>query len=65
MSFANSDMAHGLDKHYATLGLLPSAHPAVVKATIRALQNLHHPDKGGDPVEFAKIQEAAEAIQGD
>lgn len=47
---------------YAVLGIRPDASDIVVKAAWRALVNKTHPDVGGDPVAFQKIQEAYEAI---
>ncbi len=43
---------------YATLHLLPSAPPEVVKAAYRALSMIHHPDKGGDTRAMQKVNEA-------
>ncbi len=48
---------------FAALHLLPSAPVEVVKAAYKALAVIHHPDKGGDAVQFTKIQKAWEAVE--
>lgn len=35
--------------HYSTLGVVPSADPAVIKAAYRALATIYHPDKNSSP----------------
>ncbi|TDP78166.1 DnaJ-like protein [Aquabacterium commune] len=35
--------------HYSTLGVVPSADPAVIKAAYRALAAIYHPDKNSSP----------------
>jgi len=44
------------------LYLLPTAPPAVVKASYRALASLHHPDHGGSSEDFRAIQKAYDEI---
>lgn len=50
------------DGVYATLFLLDGAPIQVVKAAYRALSKLHHPDAGGDPEKFKKINLAYKEI---
>lgn len=50
-----------MDK-YSILGVKPTDDPATIKKAYRRLASKHHPDKGGDPDQFRKIQEAYEAI---
>lgn len=45
------------------LGLLPSAHPAVVKAAYRALVLLRHPDRGGSEEEMKRLNAAYLKLQ--
>ncbi len=47
---------------YAVLGLGENASPAEVKRRYRELAFQHHPDQGGDPEEFRRLQEAAEQL---
>jgi DnaJ-domain-containing protein 1 len=44
----------------AVLGLKRDATPKEIKSKYRELAKKNHPDKGGDPVKFAKIQQAYE-----
>lgn len=44
------------------LGVGSDASPADIKSAYRKLAMKHHPDKGGDPAEFQKIQEAYDAL---
>ncbi len=48
---------------FATLHLLPSAPPEVVRASYKALAMKHHPDKGGDTEAMQKINEAYERLR--
>ena len=50
--------------HYATLGLTSNATPAEVTKAFRKLALVYHPDKGGDPEEFKKINNAYMALTG-
>jgi DnaJ-domain-containing protein 1 len=48
---------------FATLHLLPSAPPEVVRASYKALAMKHHPDKGGDVRAMQRINEAYERLR--
>ena len=48
--------------HYQTLGVTPQSDKAEIKQSFRKLASKHHPDKGGDPEEFKKIQQAYEVL---
>lgn len=52
-----------MDDPYSVLGVQPDADEWVIKAVYQALVKEHHPDSGGDPEEFKRIQKAYEAIQ--
>jgi len=52
-------MAHD---HYQNLGLSPTASPDEIKQAYRAKAKDLHPDKGGDPVEFASVAKAYEVL---
>jgi hypothetical protein len=43
---------------HAVLFVTRNAPPEVIKAAYKALAQKHHPDHGGDPEEFRKIDEA-------
>ena len=43
---------------YKTLGLKEGASAEEIKTAYRRLAMKHHPDRGGDPEEFKKIQSA-------
>ena len=47
---------------YDVLGLDRNATPDDVKKAYRKLAREHHPDKGGDPEKFKKVQEAYEVL---
>lgn len=47
-----------MSKAFATLGLPNTAMPDEVKAKWRELCMIHHPDRGGNPVEFNTIRKA-------
>jgi DnaJ-class molecular chaperone len=47
---------------YDILGLTRDATPDEVKKAYRKLAREHHPDKGGDPEKFKKVQEAYETL---
>lgn len=51
-----------LTSPYAVLFLTPEAPDYVVKAVYRAMVKQLHPDHGGDPDQFLKIQEAYEQL---
>lgn len=44
--------------HYNTLGVPRDASQEDIKKAFRKLAMTHHPDKGGDPAQFQKINEA-------
>lgn len=48
--------------HYKTLGVPRDASQDDIKKAFRKLAMTHHPDKGGDPNEFQKINEAYETL---
>lgn len=48
--------------YYSILGVAPGASEQEIKKAYRRMANRHHPDKGGDPVEFHKIQQAYDAL---
>jgi len=50
---------------YATLGVGRSADTNEIKKSYRDLAKEHHPDKGGDPEKFKKIQGAYEVLSDD
>jgi DnaJ-class molecular chaperone len=47
-----------MSKAFATLGLPDTATPDEVKAKWRELCMVHHPDRGGNAVEFNEIRKA-------
>jgi len=51
------------DNPYVILGIHPDAMDIVVKAVYRALVKQTHPDSGGKPEEFIKVQKAYEEIE--
>ena len=54
-----------MKKLYEVLGVEETATTEDIKKAHRKLVKEHHPDKGGDPEEFAKIQEAYEVLSDD
>jgi len=48
--------------YYETLGVTQSTTPKDIKNAYRKLASKHHPDKGGDPEQFKKIQEAYDVL---
>jgi curved DNA-binding protein len=48
--------------HYNTLGVSRDATQEDIKKAFRKLAMTHHPDKGGNPAEFQKINEAYEVL---
>lgn len=49
-------------QHYQSLGLQFDATQDEIKAAYRRLAGVHHPDRGGSPEVFRRIQSAYEAI---
>ena len=47
---------------YETLGLPRDADVGAIKAAYRRAARKHHPDAGGDPSEFAKVQQAYDTL---
>jgi DnaJ family protein A protein 2 len=50
---------------YTTLGVSKDADTNEIKKAFKKLAMTHHPDKGGDPEEFKKIQHAHEVLSDD
>lgn len=50
---------------YDRLGVSRDADPSEIKKAFKKLAMTHHPDKGGDPEEFKKIQHAHEILTDD
>lgn len=50
---------------YQRLGVSKDADTAEIKKAFKKLAMTHHPDKGGDPEEFKKIQHAHEVLTDD
>jgi curved DNA-binding protein len=48
--------------HYSTLGVARDATQEEIKKAYRKLAMTHHPDKGGSPAEFQKINDAYEVL---
>lgn len=48
--------------YYETLGVNHTTQPTEIKQAYRKLASKHHPDKGGDPEQFKKIQEAWDVL---
>src|SRR5262249_22774605 len=53
----------GQDPCWATLGLTPAATAEAVRQQYFRLAKQHHPDHGGDPAEFRRVQTAYERAQ--
>lgn len=48
--------------HYKVLGIPEDADDAVIKAAYRKLALKHHPDKGGDTIQFQAVSNANEVL---
>ena len=48
--------------YYEALGVNHTTTPKEIKTAYRKLASKHHPDKGGDPEQFKKIQEAWDVL---
>jgi len=48
--------------YYETLGVNHTTQPDEIKRAYKKLASKHHPDKGGDPEEFKKIQAAYDTL---
>jgi len=48
--------------HYQTLGVSRDADASAIKKAYRKLASKHHPDKGGNPEEFKRVQEAYDTL---
>lgn len=61
---ASSDISKEVDntRFYNLLGVSKNATPEEIKKAFRKLALKKHPDKGGDPKEFAEITHAAEVL---
>lgn len=51
--------------HYSTLGVNKGASVDEIKKAYRGLAMKHHPDRGGDQIQFQKIQEAYDTLSND
>jgi curved DNA-binding protein CbpA len=49
-------------QHYQSLGLKFDATQEEIKSAYRRLAGAHHPDRGGSPEVFRRIQESYEVI---
>lgn len=54
---------YGRDDHLAALGLEDPVSDEEIRRCYRRLCRIHHPDTGGDPAAFARIQSAMDALR--
>jgi DnaJ-class molecular chaperone len=52
-----------MDNPYDVFGIAEDAPAALIERTYKSLVKKHHPDNGGDPNMFNKIQQAAEILR--
>lgn len=63
MGFDEAKRVVGNDSPHGILGLDKTAKWSEVKSAYRKLVMQHHPDKGGDPATFRRIQGAYEVLE--
>ncbi len=51
------------DSPHSILGVSPSATWSEIKRAYHALARIHHPDIGGDPAAFRRMQAAFEVLE--
>jgi DnaJ-class molecular chaperone len=51
-----------VNDYYQTLGVSQNASDSDIKSAYRKLASKHHPDKGGDPEQFKKVQQAYDVL---
>jgi DnaJ-domain-containing protein 1 len=51
-------LGSGREEWWTVLGVAPDADQAAIRNAYRALARVHHPDVGGDPAEFKRLQAA-------
>lgn len=51
--------------YYSTLGINNGASADEIKKAYRGLAMKHHPDRGGDPAQFQKVQQAYDTLSND
>lgn len=51
-----------MSNYYETLGVAKNASDSDIKRAYRKLASQHHPDKGGDPEQFKKVQQAYDVL---
>lgn len=53
-------LGDGSEVWYEVLGVTPDASKAAIVNAFRALSKVHHPDAGGKPADFVRLQQAYE-----
>jgi len=56
-------LGSGKENWWDVLGVQPDADAPAIRNAYRALARIHHPDDGGDPADFRRLQEAYRAAQ--
>ncbi len=51
-------LGSGRENWWQVLGVGPDADESAIRNAYRALARVHHPDAGGNPEEFGRLQEA-------